>query len=136
MSFWTEWPVWVIGAGGTVLIAWLNGFLNQFLPAPERAKARTRKPDAEQDATHLKIGSALCCAGCKNDPKGDGTGNVAQAFTNIEGVALFRSARVVAAAGGGHEWRVAMEREARSVLDAWGRRCGQSSAWSSSPERH
>ena len=34
MSFRTEWPILAIGVTG-VLIAWLKGFLSQFLPAPQ-----------------------------------------------------------------------------------------------------
>ena len=118
MSFWTEWLVWVIGAAGAVLIAWLNGFLNQFLPAPQRATLalgnliRSREPPPED-----RFRVVLCWL--DNDPSGESTGNVAQAFANIEGVTLLPSASIVAESGAGLEWRVATQKAARSVLDEW-----------------
>ena len=102
MSFWTEWPILVIGVTG-VLIAWLKGFLSQFLPAPQRARLalgnlmRSRQPPPED-----RFRVVLCWL--QNDPNGDSTRNVEQAFTNIEGVTLLCSARVVAESGAGLEW--------------------------------
>ena len=55
----------------------------------------------------------------ENDPDGDNMRNVAQAFTSIEGVTLVRSADIVAASGAADDWREAMQREARSVLEGW-----------------
>ena len=99
MGFWTEWSVWVIGVASAVLYAWLKGFLNQFLPAPERARlalgnlVRSRTPPPEH---WFRV--VLCWL--QNDPNGDSTRNVAEAFTNISGVTLFRSPRIVAKLGG------------------------------------
>ena len=118
MGFWTEWSVWVIGVASAVLYAWLKGFLSQFLPTPQRARlalgnlVRSRTPPPEH---WFRV--VLCWL--QNDPNGDSTRNVAEAFTNISGVTLFRSPRIVAKLGARSEWLVAMQKEARAVLEEW-----------------
>ena len=108
----------LLAAASAVAIAWLTGFLNQYLPGPRRVALalgnlvpnRTPPPEDQFRVT-------LCWL--QNDPKGDSTAHVAEAFTSITGVALFRSARIVAKLGARSEWLVAMQKEARAVLEEW-----------------
>ena len=86
--------------------------------APERVMLSLEnvwrgKPQSAEDRFRV----VLCWL--ENDPDGDNMRNVAQAFTSIEGVTLVRSAYIVAASGAADDWREAMQREARSVLERW-----------------
>ena len=108
----------VLAGTGAVLVAWLTGFLNQYLPAPKRVgltlkNVRRSKAQASEDRFRI----VLCWL--ENDPNGVNTGHVREAFTSVEGVTLDRSARIVAASGAGGDWREAMQDRARSVLEKW-----------------
>ena len=97
---------------------WWTGFLNEYVPGPRRAmlwleNVRQGKLQPAEDRFRV----VLCWLA--NDPDGDNTRNVAQAFTSIEGVTLVRSAGIVTASGAADDWREVMQREARSVLEGW-----------------
>ena len=107
-----------------VLVAWLKGFLNQFLP-PQRAWLaiansllaittgfRTEPPSPED-----RFRVVLCWL--EDDTTGRDTKAVGQAFTGVEGVELIRSARIVKASGAADDWRPAMSKGTRKVLDKW-----------------
>ena len=55
----------------------------------------------------------------EDDTTGRDTKTVGQAFTGVEGVELVRSARIVKASGAADDWRPAMRKGARKVLDEW-----------------
>ena len=101
-----------------VLAAWLKGFLNQFLPAPQRVWLSiknlflTKSPRPEG-----RFRFVLCWL--ENDDGGRDTKAVAEAFSGIGGIELVRSARIVAASGAADDWRPAMREGAREVLDGW-----------------
>jgi len=112
--------VWIGGIVVAVLAAWLTGFFNQFLPAPERAKLAIQnlwQPTAATAASRERFRFVLCWL--EGDENGRNTAIVAQAFTGIPGIELVRSARIVAAAGAADKWQLAMQRDAISVLDDW-----------------
>ena len=54
-----------------------------------------------------------------DNTSGRNTKIVEQAFSGIEGVELVRSDRIVKASGAADEWRPAMRKDAREVLDEW-----------------
>ena len=100
------------------LAAWIKGFFKQFLPPPQRVQLaianafKTSSPRPEQ-----RFRLALCWL--EKDGAGRDTGTVAEAFTGTEGIELVRSARVVSAPGAADDWRPAMRRGARAVLETW-----------------
>ena len=108
----------VVGVTATVVAAWLRGFLNQFLPPPKQAwlalkNLRRGNPPRPEDSFRV----VLCWL--ENDSSGDDTRTVERAFTNVEGITLVRSARLVAASGAGDEWRPAMQKSTGTVLKDW-----------------
>ncbi len=125
MELLTEPAVWLGLVSVGVLAAWLKGFLNQFLPPPQRAWLaianslfaiktgfRTESPPPED-----RFRFVLCWL--EDDTTGRDTKTVGQAFTGVEGVELVRSARIVKASGAADEWLPAMRKGARTVLDEW-----------------
>ena len=103
---------------GGLLVTWLKGFFNQFLPSPPRTRCALANvlqttPPPREDGFRI----VLCWL--ENDPSGSDTRNVAQAFTGLDGITLARSARIVAASGAGDDWRPAMRQKTRAVLDVW-----------------
>ena len=101
-----------------LITAWLLGFFNRFVPPPSRAwlalnNARIRAP--RRSDTGFRI--VLCWL--ENDRDGADTDNVEDAFANIEGVTLVRSARIVTASGASNAWREGMQRGTRAVLEVW-----------------
>ena len=108
----------VIGVIAAVIAAWLRGFLNQFLPPPKQAwlalkNLRWDNPPRPEDSFRI----VLCWL--ENDSSGDDTRTVERAFTNVEGITLVRSARLMAASGARDEWRPAMQKSTRTVLKDW-----------------
>ena len=108
----------VMGVIATVIAGWLSGFLNQFLPPPKQAwlalkNLRWDSPPRPEDSFRI----VLCWL--ENDSSGDDTRTVERAFTNVEGITLVRSSRLVAASGAGDEWRPAMQQSTRTVLKDW-----------------
>ena len=100
------------------IVSWWAGFLNAYLPSPERTMlwlGNIRRGEAQSAVDRFRV--VLCWL--ENDPSGDNTRNVAQAFTSIEGITLVRSARIVAASGAADGWRKTMRKEARAVLEDW-----------------
>ena len=94
--------------GGTGILAligaWFGGLLKQFVPPPAQAllalkNARIRSP--RRPDTGFRI--VLCWL--EKDRTGSDTGNVEDAFVNVGGVTLERSARTVTASGAANDWR-------------------------------
>ena len=106
---------WILGAICMGLVAWWKGFLKEYLPGPKRVVlALNNVLRCKVQASEDRFRIVLCWL--ENDPNGDNTGNVEEAFTSVEGVTLVRSARIVAASGAADDWREAMQKKARSVL--------------------
>ena len=98
--------------------AWFGGYLNRFLPSPDRTRlalnnSRIRTP--RRPDTGFRI--VLCWL--EGDRSGADTRNVENAFANVGGVTLVRSARIVASCGAANDWRQGMRSGARSALEDW-----------------
>ena len=112
----------VIFAG--VLAAWLTGVLGQFLPPPRVWLGLTNSWLGLTNSFKTKPprpteGFRFVLCRLEDDTSGRDTKIVEQAFTDIKGVELVRSARIVKASGAADEWRPAMRKGARKVLDEW-----------------
>ena len=110
--------LFVAGLLTAFITSWWTDFLNEGLWRPERVtllleNVRRGTPQPVEDRFRV----VLCWL--ENDPSGNGAGNVAQAFTGVEGITLVRSHRIVAASGASDNWREAMQRDARSELKHW-----------------
>ena len=109
---------WLVGIVVSVLTTWLLGFINRFVPSPERSRLaienflRDNTLGAED-----RFRFVLCWL--ENDRNGDDTGIVAQAFSSVRGIRLVRSARIVKASGAADDWRLAMQKNASAVLEDW-----------------
>lgn len=102
----------------TLIAAWVTGFLDHHVPTPARAwlaleNAWQNKPQHSEDGFRI----VLCWL--EDDSSGDDTKFVEQAFANVDGITLLRSARIVAASGAGDEWRTTMRENARKALEDW-----------------
>ena len=113
---------WLVGIAVAVLTValttWLLGFLNQFVPSPERSRLavvnslRDNTPSAED-----RFRFVLCWL--ENDGNGDDTEIVAQAFSSVQGILLVRSHHIVKASGAADDWQLAMQKNATTVLEDW-----------------
>ena len=109
---------WIVSLVVLAFAAWLTGFFKQFLPPPQRAwLAIANDFKARSPLSEKRFRLALCWL--ENDSGGRDTGTVAEAFTGIEGIELVRSALVVSAPGAADDWRPAMRKGARAVLETW-----------------
>ena len=109
---------WGIAIVVTVLTAWFTGFLQQFLPPPQRAWlaiANTFKAKSPLPEQRFRL--VLCWL--QNDGAGRDTSTVEEAFTGVEGIELVRSTSVVSAPGAADDWRPAMRKGALAVLKKW-----------------
>ena len=111
------WAVVALALTG-IIVAWLKGFLNSFLPAPARAWLAFENSWRDQ-SQRPEDGFRIVLCWLEDDDSGDDTATVAQAFQNVHGVRLVRSARIVTASGAGDDWHPAMENSARAVLEDW-----------------
>ena len=101
-----------------LVVSWLTGFLNRFVPCPARSILALKNVlGANKQSSGDRFRFVLCWL--ENDRSGDDTRIVAQAFSNVQGIALIRSARVIKASGAADDWLPAMQRGARGVLERW-----------------
>ena len=102
----------------TIPARWLSGFVEQFLPSPQRVRLaienRFRSKPSSSEKRFLLV---LCWL--ENDPQGHGTKVVERAFRGVKGIKLVRSERIIAAGGAADDWRPAMRKSARRVLEEW-----------------
>ncbi len=109
------------GLIGAVLLTWLTGFFNQFVPSPQRAwlfiknwwSPQPRYSESDKE----KFRFVLCWL--EDDSNGENTKIVEQAFRDVNGIQLLRSACIVNASGAGDEWQPAMREDARKILEKW-----------------
>ena len=103
---------------GGVLAAWLKGFINQFLRSPQRARLTiTNMIKAKSLRPSDRFRIVMCWL--ENDYSGTNTKTVEEAFSGMGGFELVRSAQIVAASGAADDWRPAMSKSTRKVLDQW-----------------
>ena len=127
-----EWLVSSIAVA--FLTVWLSGFLNQFLPSPERAwlfainslqdntlsaEDRFRFVSLRDNTLSAEDRFRFVLCWLENDRNGDDTRIVAQAFSSVQGILLVRSARIVKASGAADAWQLAMQKNATTVLEDW-----------------
>ena len=107
----------IIGAviAGTI-VTWLKGLLNQLVPSPARAWLALQNYCSNR-TQRAEEGFRLVLCWLENDDSGHNTKTVAQAFVRVEGITLLRSARIVSAKGASNEWRPAMKKRARAILE-------------------
>ena len=113
---------WVVQAVGSaflaLLIAWLTGFPHRTDAPPERAILAVKNL-RWNEPTRLDDRFRVVVTWLEDDRSGDDTRTVAQAFSNIKGIAMQRSARVVSASGASDEWLSGMQKSSRAVFDDW-----------------
>ena len=110
--------VWFLSLVIGVFGVWLTGVIHEFLPSPQRTRLAINNimkgnPSAYDD--HFRF--VLCWLA--DDHDGANTRIVEQAFTDIGGIDLVRSAVVVEGTGGRPRWRKEMRLRARDILEAW-----------------
>ena len=108
----------VLAAFAAVTLTWLTGFLNPFLPSPDRvtlalANLGSRHLEPAEDRFRVVL------TWLDADHTGADTANVARTFTGVGGIELVRSARIVTGSGARADWRDAMKTQARTVLNDW-----------------
>ena len=102
-----------------LIVAWLLRLLNWIFPPPDRAWLALRNVWSEK-SQRPEDGFRMVLCWLKNDRSGNDTGNVALAFSGVDGIDLVRSARIVAtASGAGEDWRKEMRQRARVVIEDW-----------------
>ena len=107
-----------LGSVVTVLVVtWLTGVLNRFVPPPERAWLALK--NLWRNLQHPEDSFRVVLCWLENDTSGNDARSVNDAFTNVEGIKLIRSARMVTASGAADEWRPAMQQRAFAVLADW-----------------
>ena len=101
----------------TLVVAWMTEGLNE-LPSPAQAVHAFINLQPE-NTQRPEEGFRVVLSWLENDRSGDDTEIVEDAFQNIEGITLVRSARIVAASGAWDKWRPAMQQSARVVMEDW-----------------
>ncbi len=116
MNWLQDGAVWFAALFVVFAGAWLRNLLSAVVPSPQRAILALKNlaaPKPSQD----RVGFVL--AWLANDPNGNNANAVSATFTEIEGIELCRSARIVSASGAADAWRPAMRRETKRLLSTW-----------------
>ena len=104
------------------LKSWLGDFLNPYVPSPQRALLGARnfvkkvwrsQPPLSEKRFHVVL---TWLAG---DGNGESTKPIEDAFRDIVGIHLSRSAHIVKASGARDDWEPAMRKRAREILTDW-----------------
>ena len=94
---------------------WLAGFLNPVVPSPARVRLALKNIcQGKPERSNYRFRIVLCWL--ERDKSGHDTDTVERAFSNVPGVTLVRSARIVKACGAADDWRSAMRKSALRVL--------------------
>ena len=117
MSWLQDGTFWLAAVFVAFAAAWLRNLLSAVVPGPQRtilALKNLAAPNARsQDRVRIVLASLA------NDPNGNNANAVSATFAEIEGIELWRSARIVSASGAADAWRPAMRRRAEHLLRAW-----------------
>ena len=112
----TKWFRWLLMGILASAGAWWTLFVNEYVPGPERAVLMLEEVwEGQPQAVDGRFRIVLCWL--DNDPRGHNTRYVAQAFTSVEGVTLVRASKIVKGSGAAEDWREAMQKDARAVLE-------------------
>ena len=110
---------WFAGIILGLLAIWISGFLNQFLPAPERARLAIEnvfRPHSPPSEEHFRF----VLTWLANDDSGDYTSAVKRTLNDVPGIETFRSARIVKESGATLTARERNRRkDARKILKNW-----------------
>ena len=117
MSWLQDGTIWL--AAGVVAFAalWFRNLLSAVVPGPQRTILALKNVAVPKPTSKDRVRFVL--AWLANDPNGDNSNAVSATFTEIEGIELCRSARIVSASGAADAWRPAMRRKANDLLRAW-----------------
>ena len=114
-----KWLIGIVGSAIAGLVTtWLMGFLNPHLPSPQRAELALSNL-LSAAAPRPEEGFRIVLCWLEGDDKGIDTGHVEDAFSNVKGVKLLRSARIVRGSGSWDDWSKDMKQGARTVLEEW-----------------
>ena len=101
-----------------LLVVWLSPAFVQDVPSPQRLLLRVQNAlSATPSRAQGSFRIVLCWL--ENDWSGKDTRNVEDAFSGVEGITLNVSDEDITASGAADEWRPAMRRRARAVLEQW-----------------
>ena len=117
MTWLQDATLWIAGVFLAFLAAWLRNMLSALLPGPQRALLALKNLALPELPSQRRVRIVL--AWLENDHKGNNTKAVSAMFTDVEGIELCRSARIVSASGAADAWRPAMKRKAKDLLRAW-----------------
>ena len=109
--------LWIGGTALVFLSAWFRNFLAILVPSPQRTILALKNIVFCRTPARDRVRFVL--AWLDNDYNGSNTKAVSATFTEIEGIELCRSARIVSASGAADEWRADMRRKAGDLLRAW-----------------
>ena len=107
-----------LGAIGLVLVTWWTGFTDYILWPPARVVLTIRNvvsepPPRPEDRFRVVL------SWLENDTSGTDTQIVEQAFQNVSGVELVRSALSIRASGAADDWQLAMREGTADMLEEW-----------------
>ena len=108
----------LLGAIGLVLVTWWTGFIDYILWPPARVVLTIRNvvsepPPRPEDRFRVVL------SWLENDASGTDTQIVEQAFQNVSGVELVRSALSIRASGAADDWQLAMREDTADMLEEW-----------------
>ena len=112
----------VLGIILTVVGLWFNGLFFEFLWSPERTWLAIENvfnvnSPSHEESSEERFRFVLCWL--ENDRDGKNMKNVALAFTNIDGIDLVLSARIVKASNSGDKWRSGIRSQIDKILETW-----------------
>ena len=112
---------WLAGVVAAALGTWLAHAMGWVLPLPSRIRVQLALRNIWQRKAHRPCeGFRVVVCWLEGDRDGGDTRIVADVFTEVAGIQLARSARVVKAPPDGRDaWIGHMQREARKLLSAW-----------------
>ena len=113
---------WVLAlaltAVGGVTVTWLTGVLNRFVPCPDRSLlAVSNLLRGRRSSSTDRFRIVLCWL--VEDRNGENNRTVVQAFRNVGGVELVRSAHQVGDGGALDDWEASVRKNALAVLEDW-----------------
>ena len=113
---------WGLGLLALLLVPWLSGTFNSYMPSPQRALLGAKnfvkkawhymrpQPPLSEECFHVVL------SWLGGDSNGEGTKSVEGAFRGVDGIHLSRSAHIVKASGARDDWEPAMRKRAREIL--------------------
>ena len=117
MTWFEDGAFWSATVIVAFLAAWLSNLLSLLVPSPQRTVLAIKNCLFSLPPLGNRVRFVL--AWLDDDYTGSNTKAVSTTFTEIEGIELCRSARIVSASGAADAWRTAMRRKAKKLLRGW-----------------